>query len=143
MTALSGTFTAKARLQTTISLSDVPNHELNLAEIAGTQKSTDPQWNDAHLTYWGIADLVAGSGSQRGYYVNEHADGDRDLGTFEGKITASGGQVTLEGTWKFTGGTGKLAGIRGGGSYKGRMPSPNEVEIEWNGEYELAGAAHA
>jgi hypothetical protein len=139
MTAFSGSFVGKARLQTTLSLFDIANHELNLIEVRGLQKSTDPGWHGSTVTYWGLADLQAGSGSQRGYYVNERADGDRDWGTFEGKITAFGEQVTMEGTWTFAGGTGKFNGI-GGGSYRGRMTSPGEVEMEWAGEYQLAGA---
>ncbi len=143
MTTVSGSFAGKARLQTAVALSDSPNHELNLVEVTGPQKSTDAKWNDAKVTYWGIADLVAGSGAQRGYFVNDHADGDRDCGTFEGKIAASGEQVTLEGTWEFTGGTGKLQGLSGSGSYKGSMASPSEVDMEWTGEYQLAQAKAA
>lgn len=143
MSAFSGSFVGEARLQTTVSLFDIPNHELNLIEVRGLQKSTDPGWHGSTVTYWGLADLQAGSGSQRGYYVNERADGDRDWGTFEGKITASGEQVTLEGTWTFAGATGKFNGISGGGSYRGRMTSPGEVEMEWRGEYQLAGAKAA
>jgi len=139
MAALSGSFTGKARLQTTVVLSDLPNHELNVVEITGPQKSSDAKWSNARVTYWGIADLFSGSGSQHGYFINDHADGDRDWGTFEGKITASSGQVTLEGTWKFSGGNGKLNGLGGGGKYKGRMISPAEVEMQWEGEYQLAG----
>ena len=65
---------------------------------------------DSKITYWGTADLIAGNGPQRGYFVNEHSDGDRDFGTFEGRIATSDGQVTIEGAWIFTGGTGKLEG---------------------------------
>lgn len=54
---------------------------------------------------------MAGNGPQRGYFVNEHADGDRDFGTFEGKISTAGGQVTIEGSWKFVDGTGKYKTI--------------------------------
>ncbi len=143
MPTMSGSFAGKARLQTAVALSDSPNHELNLVEVTGAQKSTDAKWNNATVTYWGIGDLVAGSGPQRGYFVNDHADGDRDWGTFDGKITGSGDQVTLEGKWTFTGGTGKFQGLSGSGSYKGRMPSPSEVAMEWKGEYELAQAKTA
>ena len=55
------------------------------------------------MTYWGTADLIAGNGPQRGYFVNEHSDGDRDFGTFEGRIATSEGHVTIEGVWIFTG----------------------------------------
>ena len=140
MANVTGSFSGRATSQTTVSLHDVPDHELNLAQIAGLQKSADNLWNNAKITYWGIADLVGGNGPQRGYFVNEHADGDRDFGTFEGTIVAAVGQVTIEGAWKFTGGTGKFKGLAGGGTYKGRAVSPTEVENTWEGTYQLAGA---
>ena len=101
------------------------------------------KWDNSEITYWGTADLIAGNGPQRGYFVNEHSDGDRDFGTFEGKIVTSEGQVTIEGVWIFTGGTGKLEGLTGGGSYKGKMTSPVEVENTWEGAYEIAEQARA
>jgi len=121
-----------------MALHDVSNHDLNLIEVRGVQKSPDEQWNNSKITYWGTSDLIAGSGPQRGYFVNDHPDGDRDFGTFEGRIVTSGAEITLEGTWKFTGGTGKFKGLSGGGSYKGRMTSPVEVENTWEGKYEIA-----
>ncbi len=143
MPEFSGSFSGRATLQTTIIASDVPDHQLNLAEIRGLQKSSDEKWNNAQLTYWGFADLVSGSGLQRGHFVNEHADGDRHWGTFEGKVTTAGSETTLEGTWAFSGGTGKFTGITGQGTYRGRMPSANEVEMSWEGRYELAVSARA
>jgi hypothetical protein len=139
----SGSFSGGATSQTTISLPDVSNHDLSLLEVRGVQKSTDHNWDNAKITYWGTADLIAGNGPQRGYFVNEHADGDRDFGTFEGKIVTTGVEATIEGTWKYTGGTGNFQGLTGGGSYKGRMTSPTEVENTWEGTYELAAKARA
>ena len=52
----SGTFTSRAFL----SSRDQPNHELSLAEIAGAQKSSDPDWNDARMTFWGTRDVQSG-----------------------------------------------------------------------------------
>jgi hypothetical protein len=138
MNNISGSVSVNVRAETLLSLEDRPNHQLLLSELQGMQKSPDPGWNNARLTYWGSADLLSGSGTQRGYYVNEHEDGDRDMGTFEGKVTLAGDEATLEGTFSFTEGTGKLKGIRGGGSYKGRMVSPTEVQMTWSGSYEVA-----
>jgi len=138
MPNLSGSFCGRAAAYPTIALHDVSNHDLNLIEVRGVQKSPDEQWNNSKITYWGTSDLIAGSGPQRGYFVNDHPDGDRDFGTFEGRIVTSGAEITLEGTWKFTGGTGKFKGLSGGGSYKGRMTSPVEVENTWEGKYEIA-----
>ncbi len=143
MPDLSGSFSGRATAQTTISLYDVSNHDLNLLKVRGVQKSPDEEWNNSKITYWGTADLIAGNGPQRGYFVNEHSDGDRDFGTFEGRIATSDGQVTIEGAWKFTGCTGKLEALTGGGSYKGKMTSPVEVENTWEGKYQIAAKTRA
>jgi hypothetical protein len=143
MPECSGSFSGRATSQMTISLPDAFNHDLSLLEVRGVQKSTDQHWDNAKITYWGTADLIAGNGPQRGYFVNEHADGDRDFGTFEGKIITTGGEIAIDGNWKYTGGTGKFRGLTGGGTYKGRMTSPTEVENTWQGGYELAEAARA
>jgi len=138
-----GSFSGRVISQATFSLHDASDHDMNLMQVSGLQKSSDPDWNNARITYWGTADLLTGSGPQRGYFVNEHADGDRDLGTFEGKITTVGGQVTLEGNWKYTGGTGKFSGITGSGTYKGRAISLVEFENSWEGTYQLAAKIRA
>jgi hypothetical protein len=143
MSNFSGSFSGRATSQATIALEDIPNHDLNLLEVTGVQKSTDDNWNNATITYWGTADLVGGSGPQRGYFVDVHANGDRDIGTFEGKVKTAGGQVTIEGTWKYVDGTGQFKGITGSGTYKGRMTSPTEVENTWEGTYELAAKVRA
>lgn len=140
MPAFSGSFSGSVRVQTTVSLPHQPNHVLNLAEISGKQKSSDEKWNGSAITYWGVADLVDGKGTQRGHFVNVHSDADRDWGTFEGKVTTSGNQVTVEGTWQTIGGSGEFKGVTGDGTFKTRMSSPTDVEASWRGTYELAGA---
>ncbi len=143
MAKVSGSFTGRVRVQTSVVLADTENHEISLAEVSGPQKVSDPLFADATITYWGTADLVAGSGTQRGYWINHRPTGDRDWGTYEGKITTSGGQVRMEGTFRWTGGSGKLKGISGGGKYKGRITSPVDLVNDWEGEYQLAQARAA
>jgi hypothetical protein len=118
-------------------VTDVANHDLSLVQISGPQTVSDPLWTDAKVTYTGMADLVSGNGTQTGYYLNTHPNGDTDYGTFEAKITTSGDAVTMEGTWKFKGGTGAFAKITGNGTYKGVMNSPTEVKTDWQGAYQL------
>ena len=142
MPAFSGSFSGRITTQTSMSLTDQPNHDFGIAEVRGTQKSADPRWNNSSLIYWGATDVLNGQGSQRGYYCNTHPDGDTDFGAFEGKVTAKGNELSVEGTWKITGGTGKLSGVSGGGSFKTRMTSPTALECTWDGAYEL-GAAKA
>jgi hypothetical protein len=40
-------------------------------------------------------------------------------------------------SWQYTGGTGTFSGITGGGTYKGRITSPTEVQVNWDGTYQL------
>ena len=137
-TKITGSFSGKIRTQAAAALIHEGNRALTLVEVAGTQTSPDPLWNGAKITYWGTADLVNGNGPQKGYWCNERANGDRDWGTFEGKIITSGQQVSMEGAFKFTGGTGKFKGMSGVGKYKGHFPSVMDVVNDWDGEYTLA-----
>jgi hypothetical protein len=59
MTETSGSFTGRTRMLHTVSLADIPGHELQTVEVTGTHSSSDSIWNNAHVTYWGISDLVA------------------------------------------------------------------------------------
>ena len=140
MPNISGSFSGTTNSQTVVFLKDAPGHQLSLGEIVGVQESPVPLWDGSSLTYWSTVDLLSGQGTQRGYYVNAHTNGDRDWGTFEGKVTSVGSEVTLQGTFAFSGGSGTLSGVTGGGTYVGRMTSPTEVEMAWEGTYELGEA---
>ncbi len=144
MPAISGSFSGNVKAQTALALSDQPNHELNLAEVSGIQKTSDEKWNNAAITYWGATDVTGGKGRQSGYFVNDHGADGRDFGTFEGKVAMNRGEFTVEGAWQYSGGSGKFEGITGGGTFKTRMTSPREVDATWQGAYELATLkAHA
>ena len=142
-TKITGQFSGKVRGQAMVTVAHQENHILMVVGVHGPQKTADPLWQNVRISYWGTSDLVNGSGPQSGYWCNTHANGDRDWGTFEGKITTSGQQVSMEGTYKWTGGTGKFKGITGGGTYKGHFPSPTDVVNDWQGEYTLASAKAA
>jgi hypothetical protein len=143
MTEFAGSFTGRIRMLNVLSISDQPQHELQTAEISGPQTSTDEKWNLAKVTYWGITDLIGGSGTQRGYYVNERPDGSRDWGSFEGRATTSQGQTVVEGTWQSKDGTGRFAGIRAQGTFTTRVTSQTEIQCTWQGRYDLATSAQA
>jgi hypothetical protein len=136
MTRLSGSFNGSANWVTTVPQKDVPGHEVTIMEITGTQSSQDALWNNSRITYWGVGDTIAGNGTQRGCYVNQHIEGDSDRGFFEARITAKGNEMFLEGTWTLTGGTGRFEGATGGGTFRSRAISPSEVECSWEGQYQ-------
>lgn len=126
--------------QSVISLSDETNHSLGVAEVRGAQSSSDPKWNNSSITYWGTTDMRGAQGVQRGYFLNDHGAAGQDRGSFEGAVSAAGGEVVVEGKWQFTGGEGEFANITGGGTFKTRLTSPTTVEASWQGAYQLAGA---
>ena len=59
MPAISGSFSGKVKVQTALAVSDQPKHEINVAEIGGTQKSADENWNNAAINYWGPPLIVS------------------------------------------------------------------------------------
>jgi len=141
MPSITGSFSGRITNQSGIPLTDQPNHEIGIAQVQGTQTSADRLWNNADITYWGTNDLVDGQGSQRGYYNNIHADGGRDFGTFEGRVSA-GGKI-VEGSFTIVGGDGQYRGITGSGTFKTVMKSETELEANWQGIYELARTQNA
>jgi len=140
MSTFSGSFSGTIRTQTIILVPDRTDHSLSLAEVAGTQKSTDPKWNNSLINYWATTDAIGIQGAQRGYFVNDHGSAGIDRGTFEGNVSVVAGQPVVEGKWQYTGGEGSFAGITGGGTFKTKLTSPTTLEATWEGAYELAGA---
>ena len=141
MIAVSGSFSGDIRTQSVISLSDQPDHSLSVAEVSGTQSSSDPKWNNVSITYWGTTDMQGTQGTQRGYFLNNHGSAGQDRGSFEGNVSVVAGEVVVEGTWQYSGGAGEFAGITGSGTFKTKLTSPTTVEGSWQGTYALAGAA--
>ena len=140
MPSIKGSFSGRITKHSEISLTDQPNHVMNVAEVSGPQNSRDPLWNDANITYWAATDLVDGKGSQRGYFDNVHSDKERDWGTFEGKVSTKNAATIVVGTWKYAGGSGKYRGIKGSGKFKVVMKSETDLACNWSGNYRLRKA---
>ena len=138
MKHMTGSINGKITQQSALTLTDRPNHFMNIGEVHGAQKSSDPLWDNAKITYWGVTDVLDGKGRQHGYYDNHHGGAGRDWGTFEGRVTMDGGGMTVEGTFKFVGGEGQYRGISGGGRFKSVMKSETEIECTWDASYDLS-----
>jgi hypothetical protein len=76
-----------------------------------------------------------------GYHVSNMANGDRLFVRFSGTdtMTKEGKLESSSGTWSYTGGTGKMKGITGKGTYKGRADASGSMVSEIEGEYQLPG----
>lgn len=139
-TKISGTVVcAKPDQQQMLEVGDRAGHSLTVSqgkctwskpmEIAGTQTKED------QVTM--SADATGNKSNGRGYAVGTTASGDKFFVRLQGAATMKEGAVDSDdGKWTFTGGTGKLKGVKGGGTYKGKG-GPEGTTYEVEGEYTL------
>lgn len=133
---------AKPEPEYTVPVGDRPDHIMALSkdkctwtkgEIAGVQIKEE----DDTI----VSDVSGSAGRDRGYGVAVLADGDKAFVRFEGTTTLKDkAPVTGQGTWSFTGGTGKLKGLKGKGAFKGKWNPDGTSTFEIEGEYQLATA---
>ena len=116
---------------------DEPDHTLMLVELEGEPLDYKVGVAGEFISRRSVNfhDRIKGSGSMQGYAmthfqygsVYSRYEGDRDGGT---KVTT--------GTWETYRGTGKLASIKGEGTFKVTVgEAPNEFVLDMEGEYEL------
>jgi hypothetical protein len=91
-------------------------------------------------TTYTVAEAVDVTGAKfqvRGYAVMGMDNGDKAYIRYQGAGTTTEKASTGEGTWSYTGGTGKLKGLKGKGSYKTSEATGGELETKVEGEYSL------
>jgi hypothetical protein len=99
-------------------------------EVAGTQAK------DHEYTLF--VEVSGARGRYRSAAVGTMASGDKYYASTQGTTTVKEGVTqTTEGAWSYTGGTGKLKGIKGKGTYKGKAGADGTMTIEMEGEYQL------
>lgn len=123
-----------------IEVGDHPGHSYNVAkaectwttplEIAGLKTTSDS-----------AADFMEIDGSrarEHSFRVETTDGGDKYYVRTQGTDTMKEGKLAGgEGTWSFAGGTGKLKGVKGKGTYK-CQPAGDNVDCDVEGEYTLA-----
>ncbi|MGH9366977.1 MAG: hypothetical protein ACRD3M_04805 [Thermoanaerobaculia bacterium] len=74
-----------------------------------------------------------------GFHWGTMASGDKYFVRFQGtSVLKEGAPQSVDGTWRYTGGTGKLKGIKGSGTYKCSAPNPDgSMTYEVVGDYHL------
>ncbi len=137
-TKISGTAQCgKPDAQQKVDVPDHPGHAISMSqakctwskpmEVAGL-KSKEGVTTDMN-------DIRGDTAHGHGYYVDTMENGDKAFVSFQG--TASMKDNTSEGKWNYTGGTGKLKGIKGQGTYKGKGAQDGTVTFDVEGEYTL------
>jgi hypothetical protein len=138
-TKTSGTCACKGEPPSPVALTDKPNHSFAVSkaqctwtkfEVAGLQPkdgvSTD------------LDEITGDTTSVRGYHVATMTNGDTFVAKYQGSGKSKDGKpVSGSGTWTFSNGTGKLKGIKGKGTYKGKPNADGSMTYQVDGEYSL------
>ncbi len=91
-----------------------------------------------HYTATGVDDVQFNRSSDQGYAVGTMEDGDNYFLRYQGTAVMKGPvPVHLEGRWRFTGGTGRLAGLKGSGTYGARPTPDGRMVFTIKGNYAL------
>ncbi len=153
--ALAGTLAAQTKISGTISCGkpdpayaiEVPDragHSISLAKFACNW--TKPMEIEGLKTKDGVdVGMDDGSGLKlhgSGYHMSNMSNGDKIFVRFSGTdvMTKDGKPASNGGTWSFTGGTGKLKGITGKGTYKGKADAEGNLVTDVEGDYQLPPA---
>ena len=125
--------------QEMIEVGDRANHALILAQFACSWTTPVEMAGLKSKDYTGTmtSDSNSGKSQDRGYVVIVMENGDKAFVRFQGAGTnTKEGANTGGGTWSYTGGTGKLRGLTGKGTYKS-SGNADGAEDQVDGEYSL------
>ncbi len=140
-TKVSGTLQCgKPDPQYSVEVGDRPNHLFGINQvkctwtkalgIAGLQPKQD--------AYTAFNEVTGNTSRDHGTGLSTMENGDKSFVRFRGSTKYKDGKPdTAEGSWSYTGGTGKLKGIKGKGTYKGKSEADGSVTYEVEGEYAL------
>ena len=123
-----------------IDVGDRPNHSFVISQIKCTWTKpmliANIRAKEQVVTNWD--EIFGPSARVRGYTVGVLENGDKFTARTVGRDSYKGGSFqSTQGTWTFSGGTGKLKGIRGGGAFTGTPNADGSLVIEIVGQYTL------
>ena len=106
---------------------DRADHELILAIRTHVISSKNPDFDGSEQTVYALQDEYGHAGTQTGYFLYTLKSGEKIWAKFDSVNSTTGTrdawEVTYQGVFRFIGGTGKYAPIRGGGHYQGKVRS--------------------
>jgi hypothetical protein len=125
-----------------IEVGDQPGHAFVIAKTACSWSK--PMEIEGAQTKDGVSvgseEMSGGKSSSSGTHWSTMSSGDKMFVRFQGKSTydKDGKMLTSKGTWSYTGGTGKLKGIKGKGTYDGKGSPDGTAAYEVEGDYTLS-----
>lgn len=124
-----------------VEVGDEPNHSMGLNKSTCTW--SQPMEIAGLKTKDGFSvassDTKGSKSTAHGVHVTTMDNGDKMYVRFQGSGTLKDGVMQADsGTWSYTGGTGKLKGIKGKGTYAGKPSADGGMTYEVKGDYTLA-----
>ena len=137
---ISGTMQCGKLERTAMEVGDAPGHALTIGKAACTW--SEPLKMGGSRTTKGdskvLSDVRGDVSVDHGYHVGTMANGDKYHVRFDGQTKTNNGAVeSQQGRWGFVGGTGKLEGLQGRGTYKSTGNADGGTTVEVEGEYRL------
>lgn len=125
-----------------VDIGDRANHSYALDQLKCTwSKAMEMAGGPVAKEYdvWASSEISGNTSRDRGYVAGSLENGDKYYLRYQG-VTAlrDGVPQAAEGTWTYTGGTGKLKGLKGSGTFKGRPGADGNLVYEVEGDYEVA-----
>ncbi|MGH6896335.1 MAG: hypothetical protein ACREJ5_07290 [Geminicoccaceae bacterium] len=104
---------------TTVEVGDVPGHVVGVVEFKGLTFFADGEI--ATHSNPATFDLTNGSGLHQGYVIHYFDDGSTSIERYQGEAqsSADGKRTIVKGAFQCIGGTGRFAGLKGEGTYRG------------------------
>lgn len=134
---------AKADPAYSLEVGDRPGHVM----VLGKQACTWPEPADmaGDKTKDGVSivsvDITTSRETATGSHVGTTEGGDKWFVSYRYGATMKDGKPgEIKGTWSYTGGTGKLKGIKGGGTFTSMVNDDGSVTSKVDGTYELPAA---
>jgi hypothetical protein len=122
-----------------IPVGDSPSHSLALEQAKCTWTKPLEIGGDKSKegTNTSTGEATGNTGKGRGFHVGTMESGDKYFLRYQDSSTANDGVPTgIKGTWEFTGGTGKMKGIKG--TFTCGPFAVETLSCEVEGEYQLA-----
>ena len=149
-TAASGNMSATYAKKDAVPVGDPKmGHVLMLTMAKGKNANTSGGdfLDGAEFTNVEISDLDRGNGPHQGYATFSNG-ADSAVAKWQGQVTTvlnadNTPNTTFKGEWSYVSGSGKYAGLKGNGTYSGRITSEQTYEVNWKGSYVLGGTAAA
>jgi hypothetical protein len=130
----------KPNKRESISVADRPDHVFGItrAKCTWTKPLTVAGLTTAEDEVTGFSEVMGGRATERIYVVGNMSNDDKMFARGGGTATIKdGAPQSSAGEWSYTGGTGKLTGIKGKGTYKCTWGNDGTATCDVQGHYTI------